>query len=494
MTNMGKRFAITMLHWYIQILIQLQILYMRQIRVRYFFADSTGGLMIFFIVVSIFSLFQINVISAAENSVQGAGQHYFLEEDMKQFVATCDHDAKKYGALNPSCVALPFNTGAEAVQYEALAFSPDGMKLAFGSNDGVLRIQHLDSQKVMLLSALKGEPSITSLSYASDGIVVGRGKQVTAFLHGQDERSFDMQEVLRLTGRVLTMKTRLKNKEILTGSEDGAYMLWDTTTGKAKRALVASSKKAASAITYIDDNTVACGGANNAILIFDVRKAKPVHTLKQHKATVSSLAFDESDRKQLISGSHDSTVAVWDVGNKVCKRVLLGTAPISAVAAVPFAQKWSHCDLLSGNIDGIVRRYKENTPMSIDMPTLHHKARVAAIDASNCLQASVGHDGRLMLCGVITKKLMTDLSLDRGGLTCSICLGEYEDGQEFVTLACMHNFHKSCIDPWLAIQHNCPNCRKLHVGAALPLAKKEEGSRGVGAGAKDKSSAMDEEE
>ncbi|KAE8685658.1 RING-H2 finger protein ATL72 [Hibiscus syriacus] len=43
---------------------------------------------------------------------------------------------------------------------------------------------------------------------------------------------------------------------------------------------------------------------------------------------------------------------------------------------------------------------------------------------------------------------------------CSICLGEFEDGEKVRVLPeCKHGFHVRCIDTWLVSHSSCPNCR-----------------------------------
>eukprot|EP00419_Tripos_fusus_P044398 CAMPEP_0172820114 /NCGR_PEP_ID=MMETSP1075-20121228/15043_1 /TAXON_ID=2916 /ORGANISM="Ceratium fusus, Strain PA161109" /LENGTH=432 /DNA_ID=CAMNT_0013660737 /DNA_START=552 /DNA_END=1847 /DNA_ORIENTATION=+ len=46
---------------------------------------------------------------------------------------------------------------------------------------------------------------------------------------------------------------------------------------------------------------------------------------------------------------------------------------------------------------------------------------------------------------------------------CSVCLAGFEEGEEVRSLPCNHNFHRSCIDTWLARSGMCPLCR-----SALP--------------------------
>jgi hypothetical protein len=43
---------------------------------------------------------------------------------------------------------------------------------------------------------------------------------------------------------------------------------------------------------------------------------------------------------------------------------------------------------------------------------------------------------------------------------CSICLGEFGEGEDLRMLPCMHVFHVACIDQWLRLSHECPLCKR----------------------------------
>lgn len=43
--------------------------------------------------------------------------------------------------------------------------------------------------------------------------------------------------------------------------------------------------------------------------------------------------------------------------------------------------------------------------------------------------------------------------------SCSICLEPYQVADSLRTLACMHQFHKDCVDHWLESHSNCPICK-----------------------------------
>lgn len=43
--------------------------------------------------------------------------------------------------------------------------------------------------------------------------------------------------------------------------------------------------------------------------------------------------------------------------------------------------------------------------------------------------------------------------------TCSICLEEFENGESYGKLGCLHVFHKTCLVEWLKVSSTCPKCR-----------------------------------
>lgn len=48
--------------------------------------------------------------------------------------------------------------------------------------------------------------------------------------------------------------------------------------------------------------------------------------------------------------------------------------------------------------------------------------------------------------------------LEEDGPHCSICLGEYEDGEKLVRLPCGHIYHDDCVSSWTTNHTRCPLC------------------------------------
>ena len=47
---------------------------------------------------------------------------------------------------------------------------------------------------------------------------------------------------------------------------------------------------------------------------------------------------------------------------------------------------------------------------------------------------------------------------DEEGPCCTVCLCEFEEGEEMTTLPCLHSFHKECCTQWLREKSTCPMC------------------------------------
>lgn len=66
---------------------------------------------------------------------------------------------------------------------------------------------------------------------------------------------------------------------------------------------------------------------------------------------------------------------------------------------------------------------------------------------------------------------------------CPICLVEYEVGDSLRSLPCDHEFHKACVDSWLAGNASCPACRRsLRDLRPTPPPSLLPGLGGIGAG------------
>lgn len=54
---------------------------------------------------------------------------------------------------------------------------------------------------------------------------------------------------------------------------------------------------------------------------------------------------------------------------------------------------------------------------------------------------------------------LTDVKQNRNDVQCTVCLKEFNIGENAKSLPCDHEFHPDCIIPWLKKTSTCPLCR-----------------------------------
>ncbi|XP_010545310.1 PREDICTED: E3 ubiquitin-protein ligase RNF126-B-like [Tarenaya hassleriana] len=54
---------------------------------------------------------------------------------------------------------------------------------------------------------------------------------------------------------------------------------------------------------------------------------------------------------------------------------------------------------------------------------------------------------------------LPDVRIAEQSLQCSVCLEDFEKGEEAKEMPCKHKFHRRCILPWLELHSSCPVCR-----------------------------------
>ena len=134
------------------------------------------------------------------------------------------------------------------------------------------------------------------------------------------------------------------NGELLTGSRDCVLRRWTWAEGMNSFACSAENFDHAHWVTCITsippDAHPACPeggivtGCQDSLLRIFTPSGKMVGTMEGHKGPVSSIVWHEQ-AGQLISGSWDSTVRLWNVGSGVCAKTLTGFENAVVVAVLP---------------------------------------------------------------------------------------------------------------------------------------------------------------
>lgn len=231
----------------------------------------------------------------------------------------------------------------------SVAFSPDGLQILTGSDDGTVRMWEIASGRELIQVGTYSNP-VWSVAFSPDG------SYILAGLADKTARMWSVkngQELLRLEGHtsfVTSVTFDPDGLRILTGSMDGTAIIWDVESGKELKRLQGHKNWINEVCFSSDGRQVLSGSADETVRVWDVESERELQQLVGHTNSVSSIAISPNARWAL-SGSYDNTARVWDLESGRELLSLKGhNGPVSSVAF----SKDGH-QILTGSWDKTVR-------------------------------------------------------------------------------------------------------------------------------------------
>jgi WD40 repeat protein len=194
----------------------------------------------------------------------------------------------------------------------AVAFSPDGAKLATGGKDRTIRLWDVDTGRQIAKLTGHTDP-VRSIAFSHDGTKLASGG-------GESDGTVKVWETA--TGRavghyeghvgiVSAVAFSPDDRVIASAGADRTVRIWDMTNGGKPTVLNLVGRVHSLAFSP-DGKRLAVGHGVNNLELLDLAAGKPLVAFRGHLNAITSLAFTR-DGKQLASASRDSTVKLWDV-------------------------------------------------------------------------------------------------------------------------------------------------------------------------------------
>jgi hypothetical protein len=191
-----------------------------------------------------------------------------------------------------------------------VAFSPDGLRLATGSNDDAARVW--DARTGEKLLECRGHLArVTAVVFSPDSLRLATGSDDSTARVWDARTGENLLWCKGHAGRVTSVAFGPDGLRLATGSWDQTARVWDARTGEK----LLECKGHAGAVSCVafspDGRRLATASLDQTARIWDARSGQPLMECKGHTHPIRSVAFSP-DGLRLATGSEDGTARVWD--------------------------------------------------------------------------------------------------------------------------------------------------------------------------------------
>lgn len=209
------------------------------------------------------------------------------------------------------------NIGIDKVIH-ALAFSPNGERVAIGTNEGLVEFRKVSDGafigRVKLpsdLSTQSQKAPITNLVFSPDGqqLAVDRSTTGAFVIHLNS-----VQSLKGNSAENITAMTYSRTGVLITGSLDGKIKLWNPFDGQEMRTLSALHVQINSISLHLENQILAVAGSNGTTYIIGINDGTVIAKLKGQNRSAIHTAFS-ADGKHLLSGFLGGALKFWDTSD-----------------------------------------------------------------------------------------------------------------------------------------------------------------------------------
>jgi WD40 repeat protein/energy-coupling factor transporter ATP-binding protein EcfA2 len=266
---------------------------------------------------------------------------------------------------------------------EAVAFSPNGKWVASGSGDGTVRVWEVDTGQVV--ARMQHDGGVWAVAFSPDGNwVVSGSRDDTARVW----ETATGREVARMQheGWVEAVDFSPGAQWVASGSGDGTVRVWEMATGQEVARM--QHERGVYVVAFSPDgNWVASGSRDDTARVWETATGREVARM-QHEGWVESLAFSPDGR--WVASEGVNTVRVWEAatGNEVARMEHAGR--VLGLAFSPDG-RW----VASGSEDHTARVWEAGTGREVARMAHLGDVDAVAFDPSGHWVASGSDDGQV---------------------------------------------------------------------------------------------------
>lgn len=228
-------------------------------------------------------------------------------------------DSRSLASLDELGHVQFFNTESRALETSfkvnksprAAAFSPDNSLMALGAEDGMIEL--VDVRLGQVTHSFKGHSDwVFGVAFTPDGKRLMTGswdKTIKVW----DTTTWQFLETLPgHRAGVLSVQYSPDGRQVLSGGFGAELHLWDSAHSKLSGSFVGHTDLVRSVAFLPDGKRMVSGGGDRALRLWDVSTKKLLLSLPGHGGEIDSLRSLPSGRVEVISGSQDGSIKLWN--------------------------------------------------------------------------------------------------------------------------------------------------------------------------------------
>ncbi|XP_078387398.1 WD repeat domain-containing protein 83 [Cetorhinus maximus] len=153
-------------------------------------------------------------------------------------------------------------------------------------------------------------------------------------------------------GAVRAVRFNADGNYCLTCGSDKSLKLWNPHRGTLLKTYAGHGYEVLDSAGSCDNSQICSCGADKTVILWDVATGRLVRKFRGHGGKVNCVQFNE-ESTVIVSGSIDTSIRCWDCRSRTSEPIQILNEAKDGISSV----KVSDHEILSGSVDGRVRRY-----------------------------------------------------------------------------------------------------------------------------------------
>lgn len=195
-----------------------------------------------------------------------------------------------------------------------VAWSPDGLEVASGGEDGTVRTWEVSSGRQ--LQQMQGHAGVVmSVAWSPDGRQVASGGLDSAIRIWEAGSGELGQSLEGHRYGVMSVAWSPDGRQVVSGSWDKTVRLWNSQSGREIRVIEAGVAIRSVAWSPDGERVAGAGGAaGSSLQVWKAASGELLQTLVGHSRVVMTVSWSQ-DGGRLVSAGNDGVIVVWDSGS-----------------------------------------------------------------------------------------------------------------------------------------------------------------------------------